>query len=124
MRLPTWIWLAPGNARNLSVTAASGPNVVTVAARLAQVVFNDLPASARTDATCTGGGRPYRPGARSDCWIDFRQPTPAITFSVSTIWRITVTGGVLLGDPTINRTSQPVTMAVAQTETLGGPGGH
>lgn len=37
-------------------------------------------------------------------WTHLHQPTPAITFNVPTVWRITAIGGVLLGNPTVNCT--------------------
>ena len=119
-KLPTWVWLTGGTASDVSVTAAAPPNSVTVTGHMTGVNFTDLPASATFDSGCAGGGTPYTAGGKTDCSITFGQAAPAVSFTVTTTWQITVTGAQLTGPPTVTRTSNPITLAVGQIQAVGG----
>lgn len=117
----TLVWLNRGNISPVSATAtAANSPTVTVRADNKGVAFNNLPAGAEADPACTNGGTPYRPGSSpGNCWIRFVAPSRGVSFTVSTTWHISVTGGPLTGADTEVRTSAPVTVAVAQSQAVG-----
>lgn len=118
-QLPTWTWLDAGDTA--PVTAVADGDVqppVTVRAEATHVGFGTVPAGATVRDGCAGGGQPYTAGGRPACAITFGLVGTA-SFTMTTDWHITVTGGILTGLPDLARESAPVTLQVAESESIG-----
>lgn len=84
VNLDTWFWLEDARESG-EVTATAGPNSVTVEATLQDVRFVGENAGA---VSCDGTGVRWRPGAASDCFLQFvRAGSNGVT--ASSTWGLT-----------------------------------